>query len=71
MLVRICDRCGARYETNPVGRTREDGLKVNRIELQKVKESETKYSVSSGERFDLCPACVCELEDWLKDGGPK
>lgn len=65
MLVRRCDRCGAHYETNEVG-VEENMLQVNRVELQKVKESETKYKSVSGERFDLCQACVEELIDWLK-----
>ena len=69
MLARICDRCGAQYETNPAGGMREHEPKVNRIELQKVKESETEYNVLNGERFDLCPTCVDKLRNWLKEGG--
>lgn len=69
MLARRCDRCGTHYEINQVEGMGEDRIKVNRIELQRVKESETNCKVLNGKHFDLCPTCVDELRDWLKAGG--
>lgn len=65
MLARKCDRCGKYYGRDETAKIRRKKVRVNRMELREANKDETYKE----ECFDLCPACVYKLVDWLKEGG--
>ncbi|MCI9597902.1 MAG: hypothetical protein HFE75_11535 [Firmicutes bacterium] len=66
MLARKCDRCGIHYGIDEAAEIGKEKTKINRIGLKGVSEN---GNILGGYIFDLCPDCVCELVDWIKEGG--
>ncbi|NBI63697.1 hypothetical protein D3Z38_11675 [Clostridiales bacterium] len=66
MLARKCDRCGVHYEIGEAAEIGKERTEINRIDLKRADEN---GNIIRGYIFDLCPDCVCELVDWIKEGG--
>jgi hypothetical protein len=58
---KICDRCGNFYQTHSVSDNAEG------FTDKLILEEQDKMGRTSGvERYDICPNCRQELDNWLK-----
>lgn len=59
-----CDRCGQLYEYYDGGKTFKDTEKANAIQLVDDDLDKGRWFRKA---YDLCPDCMREFEDFLKD----